>query len=465
MRVLLATSPASAADRFAEAFRASGAEVDLVTDPAELGPVSGSPGALSYELGGARRSADLAVLATDAAIDPEFADDAAFSRGLDRRGFGDPLVVVLDGGEESPPSLTAAALRRGLEATRRKHGAAILAREWRTADRGVEALYAEARRAGVVTARYDSVNVDKGVVRFASPDGEGSIHSSWILSAAVAAAPGLEGFCRKLGLRMPGGADTLGRYWLHPTATSRKGVYRLDATMFPGNSLDAAAKGLLSAAVTRAEKPAKVDPAKCAFCYTCYRACPHAALGPDAAAAAMLVDPAACDACGICAAICPAKAIEFQGEVSVKPISDSAAKGAATDAAKGRLQIIACENSAYHAAQSLLAEGSPALEGVAVDLKPVPCCGSVGGAAVAEALRDHDAVLVASCVRDACRHFDGNLRCGAAVGRLAADLERLGSGGRVGFCEASAAMRGPLEAELAKLLGRAGQSGAAGGAL
>lgn len=531
MKVLLAAAPPEAAGRFAEAFKAAGAEVELVVEPSSLGPLRGSPGAFLYRLGGEERRAELAVLATDTALDPAITDDSAFRARLELAGYEHPVVFVLDGGDEPPATLSALALRRALEAASRKRSVVVFARDFRTADRGVEALYREARRAGVSTVRCQAVSVSESggvaTIKASTRDGEIEARSRFVVSASVGASKAVDEFAAALRLKRPGGADSNGRYWLHPASTSRRGVYRLEAPMFAGIPLEAVSRSLLAAAArdavvsrtagasaagasaagvsaagasaasawaasawagesgagealkgAKAREPAKVDPAKCAFCYTCYRACPHAALSPDPEAAAMRVDPASCEACGLCAAICPAAAIEFDG---AEPISaEGAARGAAgvgggsaparsalpASAAgrRGRLKIIACENSAYHAAKAIIAagggaaadgrrssSGAPAeapIDFAGVELESVPCCGSVGGAAIAEALGAYDGVIVASCVVDACRHFDGNLRCKAAAARLSDDLERLGAADRLTFCEASAPMTGPLEARI-----------------
>ena len=54
----------------------------------------------------------------------------------------------------------------------------------------------------------------------------------------------------------------------------------------------------------------KVDPAHCAVCLTCVRACPYGVPVITAAHTAE-INPALCQGCGICVAECPAKAISL----------------------------------------------------------------------------------------------------------------------------------------------------------
>ena len=58
---------------------------------------------------------------------------------------------------------------------------------------------------------------------------------------------------------------------------------------------------------------AEVDTEKCAFCYTCYRACPHGAMAPDNDKSAMQNIRESCSGCGICFSVCPANAITMKG--------------------------------------------------------------------------------------------------------------------------------------------------------
>jgi Pyruvate/2-oxoacid:ferredoxin oxidoreductase delta subunit/coenzyme F420-reducing hydrogenase delta subunit len=183
---------------------------------------------------------------------------------------------------------------------------------------------------------------------------------------------------------------------------------------------------------------AEVDAAKCAFCYTCRRACPHGSPEPDEAAQAMKIDAVRCVGCGICAAICPANAIRLVSADGA-PAREEAKK-------TGRLLALCCENSAALAARE-------AFSGLDVTVETVPCGGSVNEAKLAAALSSYDRVLVAVCVQEACRHFDGNRRAHLQEERLKRMLEGLGlDPSRAGYVEVSHAMPKPLRQVAERLL-------------
>jgi Pyruvate/2-oxoacid:ferredoxin oxidoreductase delta subunit/coenzyme F420-reducing hydrogenase delta subunit len=328
----------------------------------------------------------------------------------------------------------------------RKRSAVIFAKDVRTSDSGDELLYRQARQAGVAVIRYKTLEITSkdGIYNVRSSDGftDISVKTRWVIKASANIPPEIDAFAGRLRLKKSAGSDTAGRYWLYPVFTSRKGVYYIDASLLPEAGLEGVAQELIrSVAFADGDNAAHahIDPLKCAFCYTCFRACPHAALAPDTAASSILVLETMCDACGICVALCPANAIELQESTASR-----------SGAERGALKIIACENSTYYAAITALG-GSPQDYGVCVE--SVPCCGSVTGRQITSALQDFDAVLVAACMEDACRHFDGNIRGCVHTKRLIEDMARLGLNDNVAFYNASASMAGPLKLEIDRLLG------------
>ena len=120
-----------------------------------------------------------------------------------------------------------------------------------------------------------------------------------------------------------------------------------------------------------------IDTAKCAFCYSCHRICPHDALRPDYENDAMKCLEDECFGCGNCAAICPAQAIGHE----IQPA-----------------KIFACENSAYWAVSDKS------------EVEKIPCGGGVGQEILAAAIQKYGRVVLAVCVDEACKHTVGNRR-------------------------------------------------------
>ena len=232
---------------------------------------------------------------------------------------------------------------------------------------------------------------------------------------------------------------------------------------------------------------AVIDAGKCAFCYSCYRACPHAALEPDLEAGAMACIENACMACGVCAAICPGEAIVMSEETWFSTIAGGAgqaAKGTGMDCfgaeplamtkseplamtasgsrAKQAKQkrkadmckVFCCENSAAPA----FAEIMEKLGGDAgrLDLQELPCGGRLGHELITDALSSYDKVLVAVCIDGACRHMNGGKRACNQTERVNAELEKAGlEGSRVEYVQVSHAMPGVLLENVRAFLGGA----------
>jgi hypothetical protein len=78
------------------------------------------------------------VLLGDTRVDPLLADESAFRERLSRLPFGEPLAVVMDGGERSFSSLSALVLRRAILAVKRKREVVVFAKDVRTGDPEVE---------------------------------------------------------------------------------------------------------------------------------------------------------------------------------------------------------------------------------------------------------------------------------------------------------------------------------------
>ena len=224
-----------------------------------------------------------------------------------------------------------------------------------------------------------------------------------------------------------GGLAQRDNAFLLPVDSGRKGIFFAGAcrgcvewTQALDDGLAAAqqAHALLPAAATRVPaKRAEVDPAKCAFCLTCYRSCPHGAIVMDQENRAALVEPIMCQACGVCVAECPARAIEL--------VDYTDAQLAITPAAAGATVVFACENSAVLAADSAGLGRMTYSSNVAI--VPVPCAGRVDPVHVLNALKDGaEKVVILGCHDQACKYLHGINRARSRVERLREQLTQLG---------------------------------------
>ncbi|MGI6707333.1 MAG: hydrogenase iron-sulfur subunit [Clostridia bacterium] len=336
-----------------------------------------------------------------------------FGEDLPLRDRGRTMVVLLDYPEESPGFMTRIALEKAVALARQKMKVIFLARFVRTAGTNLERLYQEARNAGVVFMKYRDLSME-------GPSHEGNYailvtdeyetvrieHPILLLADRIIPGTKLEKAARVLRLRRDergfiGGDNP----YLHPTATNRRGVYAIANAC--GQLLLDGILPLMDLTIAHIKEEMKADPnqlyaevdgEKCALCYTCYRVCPHAAMTPDMERSEPVMGNLreACYGCGICASLCPAKAIELK---------DHSREGSRQ---QGRLKMFCCENSAEIAIQKVrdaLGDDSGQME-----IVPASCGGEMDVAEIISALWAYERVLVAVCVDEACKHFDGNKR-------------------------------------------------------
>ncbi|MGE5614348.1 MAG: hydrogenase iron-sulfur subunit [Bacillota bacterium] len=383
----------------------------------------------------------------------------------------EPVVFILDYPAESPAHMTRMALEKAIGLLKKKRKVVYLARYMRTAGPGLEGIFREVRNLGAVFFKYDKINIsyseDKDVFSIEAQDAAGGIKI--VTGAPVVSGEALYGnsFLNIIKLLRLKTHDS-NRFFLFPSFTGRKGIYfakagnnsgskneillclksiLLDITRATGSLNGTAgmfgdgaageekapapdacrtASGAVEITLPNAQYPGMaaaetevpaacnylspglpgdgryplIDPGKCAFCYTCFRACTHSAMTPDYDNSVMKNITASCFGCGVCASVCPAGAISMSGKARVE-----------NSYARGTLKVFCCENSAA-IAYKRIAEVSPGVE-----IATVPCGGELCAEAIISALKDFERVLVAVCMDDACRHFEGNLRAKRYVDR------------------------------------------------
>ena len=450
------------------------------------------------------------VLLYDANLSPLIMEEGAAEKAVSVLKPQDAVVFLMDRDEDANPHIEYRVLETASRLASAKRRVTVLLRSCRAPDERFDDLYRIARQKGVTFIRYESLDIteNEGIYTVVARDGKLSVSIDTPLLVDCGEKPSweLQEFSDALRLRTYDGGRISGNRWfLNQGATFKRNVRLVDTAALSGDIqriMPALVKDILALEKPAQEKTAFVDAEKCAFCYTCFRVCPHSALGPDHGAAAMKVNDLLCEACGICVAICPASAIEFKaaspaalgdkpadaasGEPAGaasgdKPTDDTLGNkpaGAAAEdrrrtaevpkeTAGGKLKIFCCENSAFIIAKEALAgtdvkvesvpcgkdieiepvpcggdtDIEPAPCGVNIDIDPVPCGGAVNAAMMANALRSHDRVMVAVCCEDACRHRDGNKRCIKQVERLKSRLDSLGyDSGRLSYVRTGVTM-------------------------
>ena len=359
------------------------------------------------------------------------------------------VVFLLDHASETPEYLTTTALVSAISMKKAKKEVFFLSRFVKAASDGLEELYLEARRTGITFIKYETAEIDfdeeKNSYTIKAFDGlfETIIETPHLVSAEEPDLTALTALAKKLRLTAD---DT---FFLHPGMTTRRGVFYLGSAIINGRDPAESLSKILPSIIAEIKachtnrhlgSYAVIDAEKCAFCYTCYRVCAHAALEPDSEAAAMACVKSACMGCGACAAICPGEAIVMEGE-------PDKTEGTSPSGCK----VFCCENSAGPALQELVKElGETAAN---LSITEMPCGGRLGQEAITGALVAYEKVLVAVCIDDACRHMDGGKRACRQTERTIALLEKSGlSAGRIKCVKISHAMPGVLKDSLASFL-------------
>jgi len=356
----------------------------------------------------------------------------------------EPVVFLLDYFCESPKAATIGALNNATVFARNKRRVFYLAKFIRTAGSGIEALYREAREAGVTFIKYEDLqitsDIDKEEFSIAVSDGEIDLKIITKTIYADGRQDAGESFLyavKILGLTVNGnGLLTEDSFFLTPALTSRRGVYHITRDLAAerlNEGLDFICTHIKSGIGNQPNPDAPsfgivvIDGNKCIFCYNCYRVCPHAALKPDPGNSQMQCLSAACFGCGTCAGLCPANAIKLENEK------------AGSENHTHSLLVICCENS-----------GGTSIENTdTIDVLTVPCGGFIEEGKLSDKLVAYDKIIAVVCPDEACRHFNGNKHACGHINRLRDMMEAAGlSAESVRIIKASHAMPGVLREEL-----------------
>ena len=221
-------------------FREKGFRTETLEDTGALRTFSGEPGAFRAALADGELEADFVVLTQQPESVPADIDGgrprSLYEAGkLENIADSDrltPLVFLLDYYTESPLSATMTALACAKALAEKKRKVTCFAKFVRTAGRGAEDLYREARNAGVTFVKYEELSVT-----YDDSDGAFTIHAcDGVLETDVttkyvyadggrAVGEAFAAVTEKLRLRPDeDGYLVEDRFYLGPVKTSRRGV-------------------------------------------------------------------------------------------------------------------------------------------------------------------------------------------------------------------------------------------------
>ncbi len=362
------------------------------------------------------------------------------------------IVFVLDYSEESPEFVTAKAISTAQKLVNRKKDVLVLSKFVKASSDGMEAAYREARAAGVSFIKYESLDLsyNEENLKFSLEAFDGvfsvKILTPFVVSAAKKEAPELKTIAKKLNITY--NTDTIfneDNFSIYPNFTTRCGIYYINPSFSASKVMPHILSDILASAsdsyvpeINRGHVFPEINGNKCAFCYTCYRACPHGALEPDVANSAMKHVEASCQTCGVCVAICPGEAISVKG-------------GQETKGNEMKCKLFCCENGAAQAVKEILPElGEYA---AFIDIEKVNCGGRVSADMLSKTLSSYGNVIVACCMDDACRHINGDKRACKQVERTAEMLKKAGvNGKKLNVIKASHAMKNVLKDKILNIL-------------
>lgn len=237
------------------------------------------------------------------------------------------VTFVLDIGGDTSRLGTVAALN-GAIAAKDAWGSEVnvLCKNLKIDGAQLEALYREAREAGVIFFKFaDKPEIaEEGEhvkVKFIDQLlGQEEIELKSELVVVEERYSPWEGFNELqalLGITQPENV------FLYPVRSNRKGIFyaggcrgELELREVLEDASEVAAEIVQMLGSGRLEYDTgrvAVDPSKCALCLTCIRTCPHKAIEVDPEKRAAVIVEVACEACGVCVAECPGKAIQMRG--------------------------------------------------------------------------------------------------------------------------------------------------------
>ncbi|MDD3579538.1 MAG: hydrogenase iron-sulfur subunit [Desulfobacca sp.] len=320
----------------------------------------------------------------------------------------------------------------------------IYYRDLRTTKKDWEALYNQAREAGVLFIRgqVQEVQADQDGRVIIRADNElfqtASEDKVDLAVLAVGMVPG-RGAPLRAVLKLPISDDGFfleAHPKLRPLETVLDGIYLAGACQGPKDlsesitSASGAAAKILSLfayeTITLDGIVCEIDPEKCIGCETCYNECPFQAIkmvGEGKKQKAQIIE-AACKGCGVCAGACPAGAVIARGftdEMIMAQIDEALA-----DHPEDKILAFCCNWCSYAGAD--FAGVSRLQYSPAVRIIRYMCAGRVHQKFILHALaQGAGRVLISGCHPPGdCHYVSGNLRALARIEKLKKKLAKKG---------------------------------------
>ena len=315
----------------------------------------------------------------------------------------------------------------------------FLTRNVKVAGNGLEALFREAKQAGVFFFKlsesgWKMEHSNPGGVKIEFTDDLDDQH--WmvlpdiaVIDDTVTPSKYLQHLARVMHLHCdPYGFPQSENIHRLPVHTNRRGIFVAGPSRAVINQQDMAADAAAVAGAVMAlhngpTEPvlptAHIDTALCVRCLTCLRLCPHKAVEKETS---IFVSEPACEGCGICVSECPRKAITIEADWMDPKPSKPVLASPETDIA---ITVFCCSRSAWPA----LTQGLVRPEPMSAELTTieVPCAGSVSRQHIVEAFaRGASGVLVLGCHEGNCHSEIGTTVCRNRVEALLDLLTAMG---------------------------------------
>jgi heterodisulfide reductase subunit A len=423
----------------------------------KVGSLVVATGFLPFELKGSRYAAWAALpgVVTTVALERLLAADGPTGGQLTRGEDGGPrdiaFIMCVGSREEKGNRYCSrvccpTALKQALELKARLPEARLRLyyRDIRTTKKEWEALYTEAREAGILFLRGEVQRLRAGaggrlVIR-AQNELLGAVTEDKVDLAvlAVGMAPG-GGAPLKEVLKLPLGSDGFfleAHPKLKPLETVLDGIYLAGACQGPKDLAEAITQGSGAAAkimalfardtVTLDGLVCEVDEARCTGCGACEKDCAFQAVelfGKGKARRARIIE-AACKGCGVCAGACPSGAVLARGFTD--EMLEAQIDEALAEAPEKKILAFCCNWCGYAGAD--FAGVSRLQYPAAVRIIRTMCAGRVHPKFILRAFEKGAArVLVAGCHPPGdCHYVAGNLRAQARIDKLKPKLAKKG---------------------------------------
>jgi len=303
----------------------------------------------------------------------------------------------------------------------------ILTRNLKVGANGLEKLYRETRKAGVVYIKFtvttpDIMQAEDGRVQFEFADeitGNNLRLTADLTIVDEKIAPcdytadlvnifelegDLNGFAQGENVhRLTVFTNRKGILVAGPT----RNVQAVSDQLIDADNAVLSLLGFERSPADQTEDNARIDTGKCVRCLTCYRLCPYRAIIVDTRVS---VAPDACEKCGICVAECPRGAISIDDqEPEAWNVSSAGANPQpADDFIIPSITAFCCSRSAARAAELAACMGQTLPRGL--QIVEVACGGSVSLSHILTAFeRNADGVMVLTCHDGNCHSERGNI--------------------------------------------------------